>query len=96
MATIYSTGITVLYHLTIFKALHLFLMAKRGKGPRYGGPEIQNVYVEGTDARNMGFIKHYRAHNKPPAYDSTVAKTVLTIVGVLILAMLFWLESKGY
>ena len=30
------------------------------------------------------------------AYDTTRAKTILTIVCAIIIAVLFWLESKGY
>ena len=71
----------------------------RGKGGRFqahdpGTPVFDTGYNDASlDRLGLNRLPH---NKERAAYEKRVATTILAIVGGVILAVLFWLESKGY
>ncbi len=69
---------------------------KRKKGQCYKGGPGRDCTHDNVDINEYYKRVHGAAREDPISYDTTLAKRALAVIGGVVLAVLFWLESKGY
>ena len=71
-------------------------MARRGKG-KHSAPSVsQSEFTRIHQSATIYAPFPTKKGEKPIDYDTRPAKTILAIIGAAVLALLIWLDHKGY
>ena len=73
-------------------------MARRGKGKQLNPSRLtsQSEFTRIHQSATIYAPFPTKKGEKPIDYDTRPAKTILAIIGAAVLALLIWLDHKGY